>query len=44
MSEQQKAPFVKKAAEDKIRLERQVEELRTKGYYTLLDKSKSTDP
>ena len=43
-SEKEKAPYIKLAEEDKKRFDRQVEELKKKGYYTLEDGSKSTDP
>jgi len=43
MSEEQKAPFDKKNLSDKMRLKKQIEELRTQGYFTLADGTKSTD-
>ena len=43
ISKKEKAPYVKKAEEDTKRYERQVEELKKKGYFTLGDGSKSTD-
>ena len=42
-SEEVKAPYIKRAEEDKLRQARQIEELKTKGHYTLEDGSKSTD-
>ena len=39
-----KAPYQKMADESKVRFEKQVAELKKKGYYTLEDGSKSTDP
>jgi hypothetical protein len=44
MSEKEKAPFEKMASEDKIRHEKQLAEREKKGYFTLADKTKSTDP
>ena len=44
MTEEQKAPYAKKAALDKEREHKQAAELAKHGYYTLEDGSKSTDP
>jgi hypothetical protein len=44
ISDKEKAQFEKMAEEDKIRHEKQVAEREKKGYFTLEDKSKSTDP
>lgn len=44
MSEEQKAPYQKKHEIDKVRYEKQCKELEKKGYYTLSDGSKTTDP
>ena len=43
-TDEDKAPYVKMAEESKVRFEKQVDELKKKGYYTLEDGSKSTDP
>ena len=44
MSEKEKAPYVKMAEADKAREEKEKAELAKKGYYTLSDGTKSTDP
>jgi hypothetical protein len=44
MSEKEKAPYVKLSENDKARFERQQAERDKKGFFTLDDKSKSTDP
>ena len=44
MSEKEKSPYEKQAQDDKIRHEKQVAEREKKGFFTLEDKSKSTDP
>lgn len=44
MSEKEKAPYVKCSDNDKVRFERQQAEREKKGFFTLEDKSKSTDP
>ena len=43
-SEETKAPYIKRAEKDKQRFERQKQELKKKGYYTLDDGTKSIDP
>jgi hypothetical protein len=44
MTEKDKAPYVKMSEDDKGRKERQENELEKKGYFTLDNKTKSTDP
>ena len=44
MSEKEKAPFDKQAADDKVRFEKQTKELETKGWFKMEDGTKSTDP
>jgi len=44
MSERERAPFEKMAEDDKVRYEKQSAERERKGYFTMPDKSKSTDP
>ncbi len=43
MSDLQKAPYVQMFAEDKIRYERQLQERKEKGFFTMPDNSKSID-
>ena len=43
MTEDQKKLYDKKNAVDKLRLEKQVEELNKTGYFTIVNGSKSTD-
>jgi len=44
MTEKDKQPYVKLSEADKVRLEKQLDEKKKKGFFTLNDKSKSTDP
>jgi len=44
MSDKEKDPYEKMSAEDKKRHENQVAEREKKGYFTMPDKTKSTDP
>jgi len=44
MTENDKAPYVKMSDGDKTRYERQLTEREKKGYFTLDNKTKSTDP
>ena len=44
MNEEAKAPYEKMSQEDKVREEKQKAELAKKGYYTLTNGTKSTDP
>ena len=44
MSDKEKAPFEKMAKDDKVRYEKQLAERERKGYFTMPDKTKSTDP
>ena len=44
MTENDKVPYVKLSDKDKARYERQLTEREKKGYFTLDNKTKSTDP
>lgn len=44
MSEMEKAPYEKMNEKDKARMEKQLAELNKKGFFTMPDGSKSTDP
>ena len=44
MTDEEKKPFAKKSDDDKVRHDKQVAEREKKGFFTLEDKSKSTDP
>ena len=44
MSEKEKAPYEKMSEADKVREEKQKAELAKKGFFTLSDGTKSTDP
>ena len=44
MSDDQKQPYTKMSTADGLRHDKHVEELKEKGYFTLEDGSKSTDP
>ena len=44
MSEKEKTPFDKLAADDRVRFEKQTKELETKGFFKMEDGTKSTDP
>ena len=44
MNEKEKTPFEKLATEDKVRVEKQMKQLATKGYFMMEDGTKSTDP
>ena len=44
MSEEEKAPYVKMSSDDQKRYENQLAEREKKGYFTMSNKSKSTDP
>ena len=44
MSEEEKAPYTDRSNLSKARVDKQRKELKAKGYYTLEDGSKSTDP
>lgn len=43
LKEDEKAPFVKQAQNDEQRYQKQLQELKTKGYFTMADGTKSTD-
>ena len=44
MSEAERAPYVEMSEQAKAKVDEQKKELKEKGYYTLEDGSKSTDP
>lgn len=44
MSEKEKAPWTKVAENDKLRYQKQVEMLSSKGFFMLKDGTKSNDP
>jgi len=44
MTEKEKAPYEKLAADDKIRFDKQTKELESKGWFKMEDGTKSTDP
>jgi hypothetical protein len=43
LTEEQKAPFIKKHEDDKKRYEAQLEEIKKKGYFIMSDGVKSSD-